>query len=299
MTPAGVSRILLRTLAVVVLVVSSVYLFVYLYRWEWNRALISGVFLLASLVMLSTSLVLGSLRRIEQRIDGLSASGAEDIAAATAEENRLHARRHFDWLRQDRLSVFIPVLLGAGVLLSAAAFVIERTAGLLAGPTVDRRIALLLAPDTPLGPPVRGRATAERVAPTRSRRRWTPVAAVVAVVLIAATVVALRALTMARVEPTRTDAVTRVGLEVSHRSGSYPSAELAIALWVSCRSQIPGDVELVDVEGGGSDRVELVVAPGVGPIGRRRLSGCLEDTVIDRVDADVVRVETVPAPRPR
>lgn len=55
------------------------------------------------------------------------------------------SRRPFAWLDPaDRLSVFVPVLLGAGVLLSGVAWLVERIARLAGGSTLDRRLAMRL-----------------------------------------------------------------------------------------------------------------------------------------------------------
>jgi hypothetical protein len=68
----------------------------------------------------------------------------------------LAPRDHFAWLRdaQSRTSVFIPVLLGAGVLLSAAAWLVERIARASGSGTVDLShseiLSPLLVPNTPL-----------------------------------------------------------------------------------------------------------------------------------------------------
>jgi hypothetical protein len=68
----------------------------------------------------------------------------------------LTPRDHFAWLRAapSRTSVFIPVLLGAGVLLSAAAWLVERVARASGSGTVDLShsevLSPLFVPSTPL-----------------------------------------------------------------------------------------------------------------------------------------------------
>ena len=63
----------------------------------------------------------------------------------------------FSWLRPEEMvrgntaSVFVPVLLSAGVLLSAVAWVIERIARMTAGPTAESRLVQRL--DTLALPP--------------------------------------------------------------------------------------------------------------------------------------------------
>ena len=51
------------------LVVSGYYVLAYLYWWEWNRALIAGVFFLAIEAAIGVLLVLGRLDRLERRIE--------------------------------------------------------------------------------------------------------------------------------------------------------------------------------------------------------------------------------------
>jgi hypothetical protein len=84
---------------------------------------------------------------------------------STAAEARVTVQRHvvtvpprdqFTWLRdtQSRTSVFIPVLLGAGVILSGLAWLVERIARATGSADVDLShsdlLAPLLVPATPL-----------------------------------------------------------------------------------------------------------------------------------------------------
>lgn len=127
--------------ALLTLAASGAYVFVYLYRWEWNRALLSGVIFLAvevavigwlinsKLDRLTTEAELRSARRIEQHIDAGRDRGS-------------HA---FDWLRPDSsLGVFVPILMGAGLLLSGVAWSVERVGRSFSRPA-ERRLAAGLA----------------------------------------------------------------------------------------------------------------------------------------------------------
>ena len=87
--------LLQRALIVVLLAVSGAYLIVYLYRWEWNRALICGLFFIASEVALSTSMILRRLRRLEQRDTGAAGTIAERLRQANPP--RLQP---FEWLKK-------------------------------------------------------------------------------------------------------------------------------------------------------------------------------------------------------
>jgi hypothetical protein len=55
--------------AFVIVLVSAVYVVVDLARWEWNRAVLAALMCLAALVVFSTTLILGQLTRIDQRLD--------------------------------------------------------------------------------------------------------------------------------------------------------------------------------------------------------------------------------------
>ena len=64
-------------LGAVALVASGVYTVVYLYRWEWHRAIIAGVLFVGTEVALATAAILLRLRKLDERLDRLSLSGAE------------------------------------------------------------------------------------------------------------------------------------------------------------------------------------------------------------------------------
>ena len=131
-----------RLLAGVVLVLSGAYMIVYLYRWEWNRAIISGVFFVAAEVALATSMILRRLRALEGR-EAPQLAEASPRVLERIRETPVDRPDPFAWLRprSGRLGVFVPVLLGAGAILSALAYVVERFAEATALPSVDRRLA--------------------------------------------------------------------------------------------------------------------------------------------------------------
>jgi hypothetical protein len=120
---------------------SGAYFFVYLGRWEWNRALVSGAIFLAAEVAAVGALLTDRLRRIDRRLDAVAAEQQAQIRL------RLHETApdpavSFAWLQQtDRLSVFVPILMGAGAALSAAAWVVERAARLGAQPLREQWLA--------------------------------------------------------------------------------------------------------------------------------------------------------------
>ncbi len=127
--------------AIATMVASGAYVFVYLYRWEWNRAQMSAAIFVAAEVGLVGWMLADRLRRVEGRLD---------VGTLDGEHRRLHAIRTsapppqvgFAWLtRSDRMGVFIPVLLGAGALLSGVAWIVERLARATAGRAAEHGLA--------------------------------------------------------------------------------------------------------------------------------------------------------------
>jgi hypothetical protein len=127
-------------LGIVVLAFTGVYTIVYVYRWEWNRALFVGILFVALEVAGALALVLRRLKRIEAKLDDVPARQAQVAAhlRATAPE-----RKHFAWLEKSisETNIFITVLLGAGVLLSGLTWVVDRVATRTALPTIERSLA--------------------------------------------------------------------------------------------------------------------------------------------------------------
>jgi hypothetical protein len=139
---------------------SGWYLFVYLSRWEWNRGLTSGVIFVAAEIALFGILALDRIGRLRvaDRPSGRgrpAGSGAGNPHPRTLAHVRAAAptpRRYFAWLRPESTNVFVPVLLGAGVVVSALAWLVERVARATAGRQMERglaaRLETLAPPDT-------------------------------------------------------------------------------------------------------------------------------------------------------
>ena len=119
------------------------YVFVYLYRWEWHRALIMGVFLLSAEVAVATALVLRRLRSVP------TAAGGRELDPEVLERIRQGAphRQHFAWLdpRSGSTNVFITMVVGGGIIISAGAWVIDRFASRTAGRQLEGDLAMRLS----------------------------------------------------------------------------------------------------------------------------------------------------------
>lgn len=144
--------------AIVTMGAAGWYVFLYLVRWEWNRAFVAGVIFLAAEVALVGSLVLDRLARLQSALPAEDPIGSRRATRPTGDSSDREAdprvlarltgsappaREPFAWLSRtpDRLSVFVPILLGAGVLLSGLAWIVERVARFTAGPTIERVLA--------------------------------------------------------------------------------------------------------------------------------------------------------------
>lgn len=289
-----------RILAVVVLVLSGAYLMIYLYRWEWNRAIISGLFFVGAEVAVATAMIMRRLRGLENRA---SATGDEPspspVVLDRLRSTPLDRPDPFEWLKPEAggTGVFVPVLLGAGVILSAFAYAVERIAEATAVPLMDRRIASRLSA---LSPPANGLSgPAPQVEVTRARPRLASVAGtVIAVAALAVLgslgVGALLDATQSRPDPADRPAQTTIELAIAQRGVPKPTLDTAEALWVGCSSVLGSQTSTASFVGRGGDRVSLVLEPGVGELGVRRLTGCLSDLRMNRVRADVLGVESTP-----
>jgi hypothetical protein len=295
------ARLLARVLAVVVLVASGAYFLVYLYRWEWIRALVAGDFFVAAAIAVMASVVLRRLSAIEERLDELKERPAPAPPPAALEAITATApppKDRFSWLGSSRTNVFLPILLGAGVLLSGVAAVVERIAGATARPVLEHRLALRLQPlALPAGGPL-GPAVPVAVAPPRRGAMVGRVLALaVAAMLLWGAVDALSDATQTRGDPDMSGTTTAIVLEITHRDTGSDAVEATNRLWEACRSTFERTMNLEGEEpvALGGNRVRLEVTPGLGKGAYREFRGCLADLTVDRVQADVLSSTTGPS----
>jgi hypothetical protein len=139
-------RRLIMALLGAVLVGSGAYLFVYLYRWEWNRAHTAGLFLVVAEVALVALVLDSRISRLETRV-------ADGRRAPEAVRNHIReaappTRTNFAWLKPDGTStnVFVPALMGAGMVMSGLAWLIERLGRATAKPVLEGDLARRMGP---------------------------------------------------------------------------------------------------------------------------------------------------------
>jgi hypothetical protein len=138
------ARFIRSVLGGVTLAASGAYTFVYLYRWEWNRALMSAAIFVAAEVAVMGSVLAERLKAINKRLDARD-DDAHRQRADRIRETAPPARISFDWLaRPQHMNVFVPVLMGAGVLMSGLAWIVERVARATVRPVAERGLAAQL-----------------------------------------------------------------------------------------------------------------------------------------------------------
>ncbi len=137
------------------------YFFKYLTKWERNRAFVAAAISLAVEIALIGASLFERLRRLDRSLTELRDSQKQGREPRTDVLVRIRdaapaPRNPFAWLTADRSNVFIPVPLGAGVIMSAFAWVVEKVAHATAGSRLERGLALRLEA---VAPPADGLVT--------------------------------------------------------------------------------------------------------------------------------------------
>ncbi|MEU6142212.1 hypothetical protein ABZ848_17810 [Streptomyces sp. NPDC047081] len=299
---------------------TGTYLVVYLYRWQWQRAILCGILLLVVEVMLLGIVMLGRLGRIEERLrDGDArqrelAVRQEDVLArlrAAPESGRNEGPR-FRWLEEsgERTYVFVPVLMVTGVLLSGIAWVVQRIASATAKPAERRlagRLAILAAPSESAGAGVGAGAGRDTVPGAdrdledlpllgprlKGRAARVTAVTVVGAALLAALVVGLADLTQTREEHENDNEATSVLVQVDMRGSGMTAERRRLAaqqVWERCRDSTSVPLSHATLGDLGDGVFAGVVRPALTEHDRMRLRGCLEDTTLDRAHLTVVGI---------
>lgn len=287
------------TAASFVAVACGVYTIVYLYRWEWHRALLAALLFVAAEVLLATVVLLRRVAALERRLEesGRPAPVPAPEVLARIHEAAPGRRPMFAWLEVDRFLVFLPILLGAGVLASAAAWVVESLAQVTAQPVLERRLAARLAP---LNLPAGGLLAAEpdashvprRVLAARIGRGG---ALALALVAGALGIDALADATESRPDVLRPGVTTVTELQLQGELAEAHPKKVAGDLWNTCVAALRGNLPNPSVTDLGGGRWRFVLPADIGRHGRQRLHGCLEDAALTRVQAGVVTLRPVPS----
>lgn len=291
-------------LTAAVALVCAVYTVIYLVRWEWNRALIAAAFFLAAEILLLGALVFERLRRLETTINSLARDSRDEHVDRGAIADALHTTApdppdRFGWIR-DRTtstSVFLPVLLGAGVVASALAWVVERVARATITPSMERslaaRLAHIAAPPGGLLDPPPAQAPVRRPGGGGPRTLLLAGLVVAAVALTGGGIDFVADRTQTRPVERRSEATTFVEVQMRGELSARNPERMFGHLWAACTAPgvLPGrGIQDYDVVHDGGGRFHVSVGFDIGANYEERLRGCLEDATIERVRADVVGI---------
>lgn len=278
---------------------TAAYTIVYLYRWEWHRALMAAVFLVVAEVALAAVAILRRLAALDQRIDALAAAGPPPETVDVLDRVRETApppRPVFAWLSPNGTNVFLPILLGAGVLASAVAWLVETVARVTARPALERRLAVRLGA---LALPAGGLLQPAPM-PVATRRQVPPVLKRVALAVAVVCVLGwgvdeLADATQSRPHQAQAGVHTVVELELHGQLASASPERVVTSLWETCTGTLRRNVPRPVVTRLTPSRFRLEVAADLGESTGKRVHGCLEDAGLDQVQAGVVRLTSAPA----
>lgn len=294
-----------RLLSGAVLVASGSYVFVYLVRWEWNRALIAGLFFLAAELVLIADVLMARVGGLGRQIEQERAREQTTALAARLRANRPDTPGPFAWLApdRDRLDVFLPVLIGAGVVLSAVAYLVEQVSRVTAVPVAEHELARGLSP---MALPVEGLAPLGRlpelppgpVEPPRAGRLWRWITAGGALAVLAAGILVGSQLLLSRADAPDSGRTVVVDMVVMRRNLEQQDLEVGLALWSACRVRMPQEVgldSLEPIDPSDPARLRLTMSPAPGVSDTKEFVGCLQDALIERVRAYVLAVDDIAA----
>lgn len=271
---------------------AGAYLFVYLFRWEWNRAVMAGLFFIAAEIALVAAAILERMKSIEKRISEIDRAEHAELLARL-KETAPPPKERFAWLSEEsgNASVFIPFLMGAGLVASGIAWVLERVARATAKPVLERSLALRLAPISMPAGGLLGAPAETAAAPSYTQRTLRRQLAALALAILAGTVGldVLSDATKTRPDQLLPGSESRVTIEI-RTNGTIRGVEAARSLWGTCRGTVPNEINELGISKIGAGMYSFTLEPALGKNGERRLRGCLADATIDNIQSDVVDV---------
>jgi hypothetical protein len=101
-------------------------------------------------------------------------------------------------------------------------------------------------------------------------------------------------LTQTRPDQSDRDGATQIDLAIDAKPGAGNLHFVADGLWGSCQGTVKRRLQADGWVETAPGRFRGTVYPALGEHARQRLTGCLEDATLDRVIADVVKMERVP-----
>jgi hypothetical protein len=302
-----VARVVTWLALAAVIAVAGGHFVYYLFQWEWGRAAIAGTGFTAALVVGSTFLFLNRVQRIEQRLDRLLELAQSGPAASPDGLGRetvtdIEPRPDFPWLSSaspqalgilalvayepPREAVFIPVFLAAGLVISAAAGLVERVAAL------RYRDQTVTAPTSTPRSAARGAASTRELLASRPRRSL--IAFPLIGVLITGLAVGGLYLVSHYWSKPIGPGITTMTVEVRSRGPTYPDVQVVETAGRYCSINSGIGVRYLGVRAGPGETTLLRLAPLLDGDAQRRFRGCLEDAFLEWHSLDVTSTELHP-----
>jgi hypothetical protein len=116
---------------------------------------------------------------------------------------------------------------------------------------------------------------------------------VVAAAVVAVSVIALREAAMSVHEETEAGSRTEIVLRGSSNSDDMPLEQRVQALFQVCQLEVHSVLEPDGFRRVDGDEFSFVVAPALDDSDERQLHGCLEDAVVDHVQARVLEMRVL------
>lgn len=276
---------LARLVLLVALAGSGFFVGVSMYRWEWQRATFGAIVFVGTLAVVLVLVLLRRLDQLERRLDqttlrSQSTLGREVVLPTAPETVTTRPSKDFAWLAPaDSTFVFVPLLLGFGVVVSLLAMVLERIAGFLVG-----------TPNSARSQP----HSSQPAAGGNHRRTAVLAGAAFGITVLLA---GLLTPTVAHLiyDPGPPQPGYRVvDVEVQARRVTIDAEASMSSLAVYCRAQTGTPIEIVDVTETRPGLVRILVKPRLDTEAQRRFEGCLGDLVMDRHLTRVVGSQDVP-----
>ncbi|NUS72955.1 MAG: hypothetical protein HOQ05_06055 [Corynebacteriales bacterium] len=277
---------------------AAVYLLIYLYRWEWQRAVMSGVLLLIVEVFLVCMVLASRLFKLERQLSAADAR-AQD-ARRRLDQTRFDAGIAFQWLSgptQDQkhtTHVFVPMLMAAGIILAGASWLAQKIGSSTGQMGAEQRLAGRLAGLTaPVVRPYGATPQLEDTPPVPTnrpgRRILTAFGALVAIALFLVLLTTLSRATKTKKHDPPDAAASVVVFEILTRhDNDRTRAVSARNLWERCSlsmSRYPQHTDLSQLDGA----IYIgVLRPALSQHDLMRLRGCLSDAQANRAAANVL-----------
>lgn len=289
-----IARRLAYVMLAVVIAASGAYLFIYLYRWEWNRAVIAGIFFIAAFLALAAGMLFERMNRIEEKIEALGRAQHEETLAAIR-DTAPEPKDRFKWLGSgDQMSVFVPVLMGAGVVFSGIAWLVEKLARATARPAMEEGLAFRLAP---IALPQGGFLAPVGDMPVQPRRGHLKKYRTAFILLLVGAAVSVSVdtlgdLTQNRPDPDLLGKTGAITMEITRNGWTRSEVSAAKSMWAACKGTVSRDMVATGFIPNADGTLTMLLTPSPGKSAQRRLTGCLEDAVLDNVQAGVIGFQT-------